>query len=43
MRDKIKLIINVVLVCVTVKRAIDELHREQQRKRRLARSASFRE
>jgi hypothetical protein len=34
MRDKIKLIINIVLVCVTVKRAFDELHREQRRKRR---------
>jgi hypothetical protein len=33
MREKIKLIINIVLVCVTIGRAFEELHKENRRKR----------
>jgi hypothetical protein len=33
MRDKFKLIVNIVLVCVTIERVLSELMKEQRRKR----------
>jgi hypothetical protein len=41
MRDKIKLLINIVLVCVTIGRAFEELHKEQRRKRLAGVSAAL--
>jgi hypothetical protein len=38
MREKFKLIINIVLVCVTIERVLVEYQKEHQRRKRSART-----